>query len=76
LTWNVGSLPAEGDSASLYLKVATDVNPGDNQEYTDDIATQHELNSGATLKFIDSNGTNLQLSAHTEPISVETYISG
>jgi hypothetical protein len=65
-------MPADGDSASLYLKVATVVNPGGNQEYTDGIVAQHELNSGATLKFFDSDGTGLQLSAHTEPISVLT----
>lgn len=74
LTWNVDPLPSEGDSDSLYLRIATDVNPGGQQEYTDDVATQHELNSGATLKFTDSNGTGLQLSAHTEPIPVVTYI--
>ncbi len=63
-----------GGSLDFVLGIFTDKNPGKKnrdpsgtQEYT----TQgcYELNSGATVKFIDPD-TGLQLSAHTCPIPV------
>lgn len=53
LEWDVGDLPA-GDSETLTIVVATDINPGQGaksepkNEYTE--AGIHELNSGATAK--------------------------
>ncbi|MHA1938458.1 MAG: hypothetical protein ACW97O_09650 [Candidatus Thorarchaeota archaeon] len=47
LWWTVGDL-APGDSATLYLKVSTDINPGGKQEYTS--LGEHCQNSGATAK--------------------------
>lgn len=64
LTWAVGNLAA-GASATLDLVVSTDINPGDQQEYTE--AGIHYLNSGANAKgiFLDS-----QVSATSDPITV------
>jgi len=76
LTWDGFSLSDE-DVAQLWLEVSTDVNPGQGNkepgknEYTS--TGPHDLNSGATLKFIDSDGTGFQLSAHTGPLTVEAY---
>jgi len=90
LTWDVGDL-ADGDEAYLVIDISTDVNtgrgtannPGNSgknpkdgyQEYTDDVCTEHELNSGAVLKFIDPE-TGFQLSAHTPPITVTAHVPG
>jgi uncharacterized repeat protein (TIGR01451 family) len=83
LFWSeIGYLDADGASAALTLAVSTDVNPGTNknkdgkgrknghQEYTSE--GEHDLNSGATLKFIDAD-TGLKLSAHTPSIVVYAY---
>jgi len=88
LEWEVGTLTA-GQWSNSDLVISTDVNTGrgtannpDNsgknpkggyQEYTDEESTEHDLNSGATLKFTDPD-TGLQLSAHTAPIVVTTYV--
>ena len=64
--WTIGDL-ADGDSADITIGVSTDKNPKGHQEYTE--IGDHELNSGATLKFIDDTG--MQLSAVTAPIVVE-----
>lgn len=60
----------------LYLEISTDVNPGQTKkdlhknEYTSE--GEHDLNSGATLKFTDPDTLN-QLCAHTGPITVIAY---
>ena len=66
LEWNVGTIPA-GGTASLVLSVVTDQNPGGQQEYT--AVGVHEFNSGAVLKYRDSQ--NKQKSASTGPITLE-----
>jgi hypothetical protein len=48
LEWDVGSLQP-GESATLMLLMATDLNPGGKQEYTS--TGCYMLNSGATLKY-------------------------
>lgn len=69
MTWEV-----EGSGGTLILIVGTDFNPGQgkkdpgNWEYTS--IGEHDINSGATLKFTDPE-TGLQLSAHTSPLTVE-----
>lgn len=76
LSWALSDL-SDDDLTRLYLEISTDINPGQGKkavkknEYTSD--GPHDLNSGATLKFIDSEGTGFQLSAHTCPITVEAY---
>lgn len=71
LSWAAGTLPA-----TLELEVSTDFNPGQGRKdpgvhgYTS--TGEHDLNSGATLKFTDPD-TTLQLSAHTGPITVEAF---
>lgn len=76
LNWDLDDL---GDEAltKLYLEISTDLNPGKgkknpdgHQEYTSE--GDHDLNSGATLKFTDPD-TGLQLSAHTCAITVEAW---
>lgn len=75
LTWEeFGDLDDEG-LAQLWLEISTDINTGTgnskkpgHQEYTS--TGWHDLNSGAVLKFIDSEGTGFQLSAHTPSITV------
>ncbi|UCD30157.1 MAG: hypothetical protein JSV03_06720 [Planctomycetota bacterium] len=64
-----------GGSLDFVLGIFTDCNPGKgknapHQEYTS--PGDYELNSGATVKFIDP-ATGLQLSAHTCPITVTAY---
>jgi hypothetical protein len=77
ITWNIGDV-ADANSAELILEISTDVNPGQSKkaspknEYTS--PGTHCINSGAVLKFIDEDGTGLQLSAHTPPICVEAFI--
>jgi len=91
LKWVVGTL-TNGQWSNSDLVISTDVNtgrgtannPGNSgnnqkdgyQEYTDEECSEHDLNSGATLKFIDAGegGTGLQLSAHTLPITVMAHV--
>jgi len=71
LTWSGFDLDPE-QTATLDLVVATDINPGQSKkqnpknEYTE--AGLHELNSGANVKGLLNN---VQLSANSEPITVE-----
>lgn len=72
MTWDIDELGID-ETAILELVVSTDMNPGQGKktppgknEYTS--TGLHELNSGATLKFIDEDGT--QLSAYTGSIMV------
>lgn len=65
LRWDIGDL-ASGDTAVLTMVISTDINPAGHQEYTSPGC--YELNSGAVLKFINSEG--IQLSAHTPNIMV------
>ncbi|MFW9784624.1 MAG: FG-GAP-like repeat-containing protein [Candidatus Heimdallarchaeota archaeon] len=67
LTWDIGDL-LPGETARLILLVSTDLNPAGHQEYT--TSDVYELNSGATLKFIDPE-QDMQLSAVTDSIYVE-----
>ncbi|MFX0146001.1 MAG: hypothetical protein ACFE9C_18185, partial [Candidatus Hodarchaeota archaeon] len=69
LTWDIGDL-LPGETARLIILVSTDLNPAGHQEYTS--SGVHELNSGATLKFIDPE-QDMQLSAVTDNINVEVY---
>jgi hypothetical protein len=66
LRWDIGDLDP-GETARLILLVSTDLNPAGHQEYTS--PGEYELNSGATLKFIDSE-QDTQLSAYTDSIIV------
>lgn len=66
LTWEIGDLAPE-ETARLILLVSTDLNPAGHQEYTS--PGIYELNSGATLKFIDPE-QDMQLSAVTDSIYV------
>lgn len=66
LTWEIGDL-LSGETATLTLLVSTDINPAGHQEYTEPGIC--ELNSGATLKFIDPE-QDVQLSAYTDSIFV------
>ena len=70
LLWTVGSIPA-GGSASLVLVTSTDENPAGHQEFTS--CGVHELNSGATLKFIAGGH---QSSAGTGGISTRIWCRG
>ena len=67
IKWDNFSLD-ENASATAVLDVSTDINPGGHQSYS--TAGEYEMNSGAVLKFIDSEGTGFQLSAHTPQITV------
>jgi uncharacterized repeat protein (TIGR01451 family) len=77
LNWEIDDLDP-GETARLVLLIATDVNPGQKpkdpqvNEYTE--AGDHDLNSGATLKFTDPDGT--QLSAYTDSIVATAVIPG
>jgi PKD repeat protein len=66
LTWEIGDLQP-GDTARLVLLVSTDINPSGKQEYSE--PGIYELNSGATLKFIDPE-QDMELSACTDSIYV------
>ncbi len=66
LKWEIGYL-LPGETARLILLVSTDLNPAGHQEYTS--PGIYELNSGATLKFIDTE-QDTQLSAYTDSIYV------
>jgi len=65
LTWKIGAL-VPGASANLVLKVVTDLTPDGFQSYTE--CSNHEFNSGATLKF--RNPANKQVSFETGGIIV------
>jgi hypothetical protein len=78
LTWTGIPNFEDDDYALALLEISTDMNPGHgngknlkfpdgHQEYTE--AGEHDLNSGAVLKFTDPD-TGFQLSAHTPPITV------
>lgn len=66
LTWEIGDL-CSGETARLIILVSTDLNPAGQQEYSS--PGFYELNSGATLKFIDPE-QDMQLSAYTDSIFV------
>ncbi|NIM91659.1 MAG: DUF11 domain-containing protein [Candidatus Aminicenantes bacterium] len=66
LTWDIVELPP-GETARLIILVSTDENPAGKQEYT--TPGIYELNSGATLKFLDPE-QGVQLSAYTDSIYV------
>ncbi len=66
LTWDIGNLESD-ETARLIILVSTDYNPAGKQEYTS--YGYYELNSGATLKFIDPE-QDMQLSAYTDSIGV------
>ncbi len=73
LTWDLEGNLGGNEWAYLLLDISTDENPGKgknapHQEYTEE--GSHDLNSGAVVKFIDSE-TKFQLSAHTAPLEVE-----
>ena len=68
IKWNGFSLLVDGAFETAGLIVSTDINPGGQQSYS--TAGEYEVNSGAVLKFIDSEGTGFQLSAHTPQITV------
>ncbi|MHC4657781.1 MAG: hypothetical protein ACYS83_01205 [Planctomycetota bacterium] len=80
LSWSLADL-GNGAITQLFLEISTDVNDGQGKksvpknEYTSD--GPHDLNSGATLKFNDGDGsgdsTGFQLSAHTAPITVTAF---
>jgi fimbrial isopeptide formation D2 family protein len=80
MTWDVGSLAID-ETATLELVISTDINPGQGKdkekgmsgknEYTS--TGLHEINSGATLKFLDEDGT--LLSAYTGSIMVNVVES-
>jgi hypothetical protein len=63
LKWDIGDLNHD-EMARLVLLVSTDLNPAGHQEYTS--PGVYELNSGATLKFKNSDG--VQLSATTNHV--------
>jgi len=66
--WTIGPL-ASGANTGITIGVSTDTNPAGKQEYTSPgLHCLHELNSGATLKFIDPE--DMQLSAVTDSIYV------
>ena len=68
IKWDDFSL-VDGAFKTADLTVSTDENPGGQHSYS--TAGEYEMNSGAVLKFIDSEGTGFQLSAHTPQITVE-----
>ncbi|MGD8499861.1 MAG: hypothetical protein PVJ86_04395, partial [Phycisphaerales bacterium] len=78
LTWDVGDLD-EGDApAQLWVEISANLGlgKGDNefdghQEYVSTV--EYELNSGAVVRFIDSN-TGFRLSAHVAPLVVTAYV--
>ena len=71
MTWNVGTL-GPGATATLVVVSSTDENPAGHQEFTS--CGVHELNSGATLKFLDPAGK--QHSAETGGISTRIWCQG
>jgi len=73
----IGNL-MDGSTATLSINISTDLNTGKNKNYPDGHQEYtspgvHYLNSGAVIKFIDSDGTGFQLSAHTPPLWVTAY---
>lgn len=69
LRWKDVPLLADGHGVAPKLEISTDVNHKGKQEFADGVLTEHELNSGAVLKFIDPE-TGLHLRADTPPIMV------
>lgn len=70
LSWTDVPPLADGDLVAPYLEISTDVDPKTGQqEFADDVVTEHELNSGAVLKFTDPE-TGLHLRADIPPIVV------
>jgi len=65
LKWNIGTLLA-GETAFLDCFIITDITPGGEQSYTE--CSNHEFNSGATLKF--KNPLNKQVSFESGGIIV------
>jgi len=65
LRWDIGTL-TPGETAFLDCLVITDTNPGGHQSYTE--CSNHEFNSGATLKF--KNPANKQRSFESGGIIV------
>jgi hypothetical protein len=79
LNWEAGEIDS-GEGFYSDLEVSTDINTGTgngkkggHQEYTDEVDTVHELNSGATLKFTASD-TGFKCSVGTEPVEIETVV--
>jgi len=70
LTWEEIPPLADDDAALAHLEISTNVNPKTGQqEFADEVLTEHELNSGALLKFVDPE-TGLHLRADIPPIVV------
>jgi hypothetical protein len=65
MTWDIGDLEP-GETATLILEISTKIYKG-KQQYTS--PGHYELNSGATLKFLNPDG--IQLSAHTGSIEFD-----
>jgi len=65
LTWEIGDLTA-GTTATLQFTISTGLNGAGKQQYTS--CGRYELNSGAVLKFFDTN--EKQVSVYTLPIYV------
>jgi len=80
LSWDIGdacgSPPfvdcAEGDMHTVVLDATTDINPGGNQSYSE--CGLYEFNSGAVLKFRDSDGK--KHSYGTGSVDVPVYTEG
>jgi hypothetical protein len=79
LKWDIGNVPSGTIWIWSDLTVSTDENtghgnnkkPSGHQEYTDEVDTTHELNSGATLKFTASD-TGFTCSVSTPPVTITT----
>lgn len=67
LTWTLGN--NFSGTATLILKVYTDINPGGQQEFTS--AKRHTLNSGAVLKYRVGNTNYMIKTPSIEVISYE-----
>jgi len=70
LSWKDIPLLADGYIFAPKLEISTDIDPKmGQQEFADEVLTEHELNSGAVLKFVDPE-TGLHLRADIPPIVV------
>jgi len=67
LFWDIGT-HEPGEYATLYLTMATDLNPAGKQEYTS--PGTYELNSGAVVKKIYDG---VQYSWETGQLSIEVF---
>lgn len=67
LFWDIGT-HEPGENATLYLTMATDLNPAGRQEYTS--PGTYELNSGAVVKKIYDG---VQYSWETGELSIEVF---